>query len=477
MADMEDKLYYQDTICALSTPAGVGAIAVIRVSGPMSIELLSKVFNPAKGSKVSETPSHRMRFGTFYSNGEVLDEVLVSIFRGSGSFTGEESVEIACHGSLYIQNEILMTLVSQGARLAKPGEFSQRAFFNGKMDLAQTEAIADLITSETKSAHRVALQQMRGGFSDELRKMRTSLLDLVSLMELELDFSDEDVEFADRSQLYDLLNKSISHINALIESFKLGNVIKNGVPVVIVGATNTGKSTLLNAILGEERAIVSEIHGTTRDFIEDVVNISGQAFRFIDTAGIRRTKELIEIAGIERTYEKIQSASVVVLMLDAEREETFVTGIKELSDRVKEGQFIVVLLNKCDLFTKQKESEKINSVANLAQEGNLKIDRTIPFSAKNRYGLDDFKSILLESQQNRDFTSSATLVTNVRHYEALKLAGQALERVLHDMDDSLPTDLLTQDIREALFHIGEIIGEVSTDEILGNIFSKFCIGK
>jgi len=307
--------------------------------------------------------------------------------------------------------------------------------------------------------------------------MRSSLLDLVSLMELELDFSDEDVEFADRFQLYALLNKSISQINALIESFKLGNVIKNGVPVVIVGATNTGKSTLLNAILGEERAIVSDIHGTTRDFIEDVVNISGQAFRFIDTAGIRRTKELIEIAGIERTYEKIQSASIVVLMLDAEREDTYNTGIKELSSRVKEGQFIVVLLNKCDLFTKQKVSEKINSVARLAHDENLKIDRTIPFSAKTKYGLDIFKSILLESQENRDFTSSATLVTNVRHYEALKLAGQALERVLQGMDDSLPTDLLTQDIREALFHIGEIIGEVSTDEILGNIFSKFCIGK
>ena len=311
---MEGYLNTSDTICAQATVHGSSAIAVIRVSGPNSIKVVDSVFKPYRGVTFSDTKSHNLRFGAIYNNKELLDEVVVSLFRAPHSYTGEDSVEISCHGSLYIQQEIILLLLSKGLRMAKPGEFSQRAFLNGKMDLAQAEAVADLISSETLASHRIALQQMKGGFSKELSVMRQSLLDIVSLMELELDFSEEDVEFADRSKLKELVEKVETHISELIESFKLGNVIKNGVPVAIVGATNTGKSTLLNAILGEERAIVSEIHGTTRDFIEDVININGVAFRFIDTAGIRQTKETIEIIGIERTFEKIKSASIVVLL-------------------------------------------------------------------------------------------------------------------------------------------------------------------
>ncbi|NTV19102.1 MAG: tRNA uridine-5-carboxymethylaminomethyl(34) synthesis GTPase MnmE, partial [Bacteroidales bacterium] len=310
---MEGYLNTSDTICAQATVHGSSAIAVIRVSGPDSIDTVSSIFKPYKGVTFSDTKSHNLRFGAIYKNNELLDEVVVSLFRAPHSYTGEDSVEISCHGSIYIQQEIIFLLLSKGLRMARPGEFSQRAFLNGKMDLAQAEAVADLISSETLASHRIAIQQMKGGFSKELSVMRQSLLDIVSLMELELDFSEEDVEFADRSRLKELLEKVESHISGLIESFKLGNVIKNGVPVAIVGATNTGKSTLLNAILGEERAIVSEIHGTTRDFIEDVININGVAFRFIDTAGIRQTKEAIEIIGIERTFEKIKSASIVIL--------------------------------------------------------------------------------------------------------------------------------------------------------------------
>ncbi|MDD4656598.1 MAG: tRNA uridine-5-carboxymethylaminomethyl(34) synthesis GTPase MnmE, partial [Bacteroidales bacterium] len=307
------------TICALSTVEGKGAIAVIRLSGPMAISITDSIFKPAKGAPLHKTKSYRLRFGAIYSGERMIDEVLVSLFRAPNSYTGEEMAEISCHGSYYIQQEILMLLLTKGAKLAKAGEFSQRAFLNGKMDLAQAEAVADLISSENEASHRVALQQMKGGFSKELSVMRSSLLEIVSLMELELDFAEEDVEFADRAKLKELLTAVEDHITLLIDSFRLGNVIKNGIPVAIAGATNTGKSTLLNVLLQEERAIVSDIHGTTRDYIEGYMNIDGVGFRFIDTAGIRETKETIEMIGIERSYGKIKSASIILLILDAHR--------------------------------------------------------------------------------------------------------------------------------------------------------------
>ncbi|MFA5850221.1 MAG: tRNA uridine-5-carboxymethylaminomethyl(34) synthesis GTPase MnmE [Bacteroidales bacterium] len=474
-----------DTICALATVQGTSALAVIRVSGSDSIKIVDSVFKPYRGADLSNTSGYNLKFGGIYKDELLLDEVLVSVFRHPHSFTGENSVEISCHGSNYIQQEILMLLHSKGAKMAKPGEFSQRAFLNGKMDLAQAEAVADLISSETAAAHRIAIQQMKGGFSKELSAMRRSLLDLVSLMELELDFSEEDVEFADRTKLNKLLSEILSHISELIDSFRLGNVIKNGVPVAIVGATNTGKSTLLNAILGEERAIVSEIHGTTRDFIEDVVNMGGVAFRFVDTAGIRQTKETIEILGIERTFEKIRSASIVVLMLDAGRPEGFEDGIKQLKANIdEENQKVIVLLNKTDIAANAGNkhnsrliADMVNSIETISAQFGVKILSVIPVSAKNQTGLDKLKDLLTGTQKNLSIGSNTTLVTNLRHYQALQDARTSLLRVVDGISSELPTDLLTQDIREALYHIGEIVGEINSEEILGNIFGKFCIGK
>ncbi|MEN6619786.1 MAG: tRNA uridine-5-carboxymethylaminomethyl(34) synthesis GTPase MnmE [Rikenellaceae bacterium] len=475
-----------ETICALATVQGTSALAVIRVSGDNSITIVNSVFKPFKGSNLSDTPGYKVRFGGIYKDNLLLDEVVVSIYRSPHSFTGENSVEISCHGSNYIEQEILMLLLSKGAKMAKPGEFSQRAFLNGKMDLAQAEAVADLISSETASAHRIAMQQMKGGFSNELSQMRSSLLDLVSLMELELDFSEEDVEFADRTRLNNLLSEIIIHTSGLIDSFRLGNVIKNGVPVAIVGATNTGKSTLLNAILGEERAIVSEIHGTTRDFIEDVVNLDGVAFRFIDTAGIRQTKETIEIIGIERTFEKIRSATIVILMLDAERPEGFEDGLKQLlkANIDEENQKVIVLINKVDITMKDRHkqykkftTDLVNSVCNKAEALGVSIHYTLPVSAKSLIGLEKLKELLIDTQKNVSVGVNTTLVSNLRHYQALQDARNSLLRVVDGIDSDLPTDLLTQDIREAIFHLGEIVGEINSEEVLENIFSKFCIGK
>ena len=470
--------HVSETICALATVQGVSAVSIIRLSGPKAIEITDKVFRGTKATPLSQTPSHRLRLGTLYDGERVIDEVLVSIFRAPRSYTGEESVEISCHGSVYIQQEILTLLINNGARLAKPGEFSQRAFLNAKMDLAQAEAVADLIASETEAAHRIALQQMRGGFSKELSQMLSSLLDLVSLMELELDFSEEDVEFADRKQLNDLLDSIISHTSSLIDSFKLGNVIKNGVPVAIVGATNTGKSTLLNALLGEERAIVSDIHGTTRDFIEDTVNLNGVTFRFVDTAGIRETKEVIEMIGIERTFEKIKSASVVILVLDADRSEDFTEAIAQLSTRITADQKIIILLNKCDLVQIDSQLQQyISTITSAASNNGIKLESVIKTAAKSGLGLDTLRQTLVSSQANLKADNSTTLVTNIRHYQSLKDTREALNRVKDGLAEQLPTNLLTQDIREAIFYIGEIVGEINTEEILGNIFGKFCIGK
>ncbi len=467
-----------DTICALSTVQGKSAVAMIRISGPDAIGITSHIFRVAKGKSLENTASHRLRFGYIYDGERLVDEVLVSVFRSPKSYTGEEMVEISCHGSYYIQQEILMLLVSSGAKLAKPGQFSQRAFLNGKMDLAQAEAVADLISSETEASHRVALQQMKGGFSKELSQMRSSLLEIVSLMELELDFSEEDVEFADRTHLKELLIKVKDHLSSLIDSFRLGNVIKNGIPIAIAGATNTGKSTLLNLLLKEERSIVSDIHGTTRDYIEGHINIDGVGFRFIDTAGIRETKETIEMIGIERSYEKIKSASVIILMLDAERPDNFNQGISQLSSVIeRERQRLIILLNKCDQLQDNKVSDFINEINTICERDSLDKIALIPTSAKTATGIDSLKESLLKCREVVSDHTYSTLVTNVRHYQALKDARTSLERVLLGVDGNFPTDLVTQDIREAMFHLGEIVGEINTEEILGNIFSKFCIGK
>lgn len=495
--------YSNTNICALATPQGTGAIAIIRLSGKDTIDIVDSIFVPvSQGNSVhfalKETEAYKMRFGSIYKGDLLLDEVLVAVFRAPHSYTGENSVEIYCHGSNYIIQEIIMLLLSKGIKMAESGEFSKRAFINGKLDLAQAEAVADLISSETSASHRVAIQQMKGGFSNELKDMRVALLNLVSLMELELDFSEEDVEFADRKQLFELLNQVSGKVEKLIESFSLGNVIKNGVPVAIVGATNTGKSTLLNTLVGEEKAIVSNIHGTTRDVIEDTVNMGGIIFRFIDTAGIRETKETIEIIGIERTYLKLKQASVVIMVLDATRPEYFDDSIINLSNRLnKSRQKLIILLNKADIHTQnpndfnlsldhKKEGisnknnafiAQLHSIEALCKQTGLSPTAILPVSAKQELGIDILKSLLINSQKELNISSNSTLVTNIRHYQALMDAQVALDRVEDGLKQQIPTDLIAQDIREALYHLGSIVGEINTEEILGNIFGKFCIGK
>ncbi len=463
-------------ICALATPAGMGAIAIIRLSGEETPEIVGKIFVPAGGK--APLP-YTMRFGAIKDGERLIDECMVVTFQGPHSYTGENSAEIYCHGSQYIVQEILKLLLEYGVKMAEPGEFSKRAFLNGKMDLAQTEAVADLIASETEAAHRIALDQMKGGFSGELKIMRQDLLNLVSLMELELDFSEEEVEFADRSQLSALLAQVSQRVGQLIESFSLGNVIKNGVPVAIVGATNTGKSTLLNTLVGEERAIVSNIHGTTRDVIEDTMNLGGITFRFIDTAGIRETKETIEIIGIERTFQKLRSASVVILVLDATRPENFESSLENLTDKVSSRQQLIILLNKMDEISIAGVDTQVELIKDLCVKNTLGPIAVLPISAKKGLGIDALQSVLVESQKALSSSAAAggTLVSNIRHYQALMDAQIALDRVEDGLASGLATDLVAQDIREALYHLGSIIGEINTEEVLGNIFGKFCIGK
>ena len=478
----------EDTICAPATVPGTGAISVIRVSGPESLVIADKLVSTLKGP-ISEAPGYSIRFGSIAtSDGSVLDEVLVSIFRAPHSYTGEDSVEISCHASSYIVSSIMHLLHEAGARAAEPGEFTQRAYLNGKMDLAQAEAVADVIASQNAAAHRIAFKQMKGGFSSELRSMRSELLELVSLMELELDFSEEEVEFADRSRLDSLLNDIIAHVSRLIDSFRLGNAIKNGVPVAIAGATNTGKSTLLNALLGEDRAIVSDIHGTTRDTIEETLNIDGILFRFIDTAGLRETSETVEQIGIERTFKKISEASIVLGMIDLTRdlESTYET-VREILEKVDfKTQNLVFLLNKTDICGINNIVTLKNFIVSYIDNGiysklpdstrDEKV-KLLPISAKTGEGLEKLRSILAESQRNLLGDSDTTLVTNLRHAQALTDARTSLLRVREGLASGLPTDLAAQDIREAIYHLGSIVGEISTDEVLGNIFANFCIGK
>ena len=471
----------EDTICAPATIPGTGAISVIRVSGPEALKIADKVVSCRHG-KVSDAKGYTIRFGTVNNaSGELIDEVLVSVFRAPHSYTGENSVEISCHASSFIVSELINLLYKAGARAAEPGEFTQRAYLNGKMDLAQAEAVADVIASQNAAAHRIAFKQMKGGFSNELRGMRSELLELVSLMELELDFSEEEVEFADRSRLDSLLGQIICHVSRLIESFRLGNAIKNGVPVAIAGATNTGKSTLLNALLGEDRAIVSDIHGTTRDTIEETINIDGIIFRFIDTAGLRETDEVVEQIGISRTFQKISEASLVLGMVDLTRDfDSTCETTHDIIDKVDfEAQKLVILLNKTDISDVNINVTTENYIVSLLDNKGINKDTVtiIPISAKTGTGLEELKKNLVKTQQDLLGDSDTTLVTNQRHVQALTDSRTSLLRVRDGLAAGLPTDLAAQDIREAIYHLGSIVGEISTDEVLGNIFKNFCIGK
>ena len=471
---MLNRILDNDTICALATPHGMGAIAVVRISGPKAIEIVASLFQQRdKSSETNEITSHKAYHGYLINNSEMLDEVLVTFFRAPHSFTGEDSAEISVHGSVYVQQKLLQILISHGCRMAEAGEFTRRAFVNRKFDLAQAEAIADLISSESEAAHRVAINQLKGGFSKELQVMRSKLLEITSLMELELDFSEEDVEFADRSQLKALLQETLAHVDKLKDSFRLGNAIKNGVPVAIVGQTNTGKSTLLNALLGEDRAIVSDIAGTTRDTIEETLNINGILYRFIDTAGLRNTDETIEKIGIERSYKKIQEATLVIGMLDATKgAENVLFAAKEILEKMDlEHQQLILCINKVDTLDDQGEA-LLGHVRQVLDNDDIMV---VCLSAKHGFGLGELYNTLKLSQPLA--SPDATLVTNVRHYEALLHASESLKQVQQGLEMNIPTDLISQDLRQALHYLGSITGEITTDEVLGSIFSRFCVGK
>lgn len=459
---------FSDTICAISTAPGNGAIALVRLSGPKSTEIAGRVFSAKrKDFDISKQPSHTATFGIIHNSQEPIDEVLLTVFRAPHSFTGEDIVEIGCHGSSYIQQQILQTLIENGARMAGPGEFTQRAFMNGKMDLAQAEAVADLIASTGKASHRVALNQMRGGISGELQHLRDELLKTISLVELELDFSEEDVEFADRSQLDNLLKSIEREIDRLTNSFSLGNAIKNGVPVAIIGEPNVGKSTLLNAILKEDRAIVSDIAGTTRDAIEDTINIDGITYRFIDTAGIRQTDDTIESLGIERTFQKTSQASIVIAMFDAnDSTEKIGKSLDEIESRMSADATLVVVFNKADLTN--------GAMPRLNRNG---IHAQIALSAKSG-NVAQLTDILTEKMRQSQQNADEVIVTNVRHYNALKLAKDALLRAQDKLTNNIETDLLAMDIRDVIENLNSILGsDITPNEVLGNIFSHFCIGK
>jgi tRNA modification GTPase len=452
-------MYNQDTIIALSTPSGSGAIGVIRLSGPEAISLTNEVF---AGKDLEKQATHTLHFGLVKDGDHIVDEVVAGLFVAPKSYTKENVVEISCHGSNYIIQQIINLLISKGARAAKPGEFTLRAFLNGAFDLSQAEAVADLIASNSKASHDVAMQQMRGGFATELKGLREQLIHFASMIELELDFAEEDVEFANREQLKNLVNKINYVLQRLISSFEMGNVIKNGVPIVIAGKPNVGKSTLLNALLNEERAIVSDIAGTTRDTIEDELTIGGIVFRFIDTAGIRDTADIIEALGVERTLEKMKQAKLIIYMADAAQSssviEEQVRGLEQLAIPY------LILVNKADLIAD-------------AQRKAFEALKVVFISAKEKQGIDELKTTLLEQVNLHHINTSETLVTNIRHVEALKQTEHALQRVLANVDNPVTSDFLAMDIKQALHYLGEITGTVTTDDLLENIFTKFCIGK
>ena len=471
------KMNLKNTICAIATAPG-GAIGIIRVSGNDSIRIADRIFQP-KGkdqSPLTERKAYTLTFGNIIDaeNGnEIVDEVLVSIFRAPHSYTGEDSVEISCHGSRYIMQRIMQLLISAGCRAAGPGEYTQRAFLNGKMDLSQAEAVADLIAADSTAAHRIAMNQMRGGFSSELARLRSELLHLTSLMELELDFSDhEELEFADRGELSTVAAKISDTIMQLSDSFRVGNAIKNGVPVAIVGETNAGKSTLLNLLLGEERAIVSDIHGTTRDTIEDTAEIGGISFRFIDTAGIRDTHDRIESIGIERTMKKISQADIILMVIDPTAPTDQYTDLAPKILPLCEGKTVIVVVNKSDI-TAAASSSIIDSSSTY---NHLNI-KQIHISAKTGDGTDKLRSLLC-SCSGVDTATDGVIISNLRHLSALQSALADIHRVISGLASGLPSDLISQDLRSCLYHLGEITGgEIQTDEVLGNIFKHFCIGK
>lgn len=462
----------QDTIVALATPSGSGAIAIIRISGPEAITIASKVFVSVNGKDITKQKTHTLHLGHIVDDNKTYDQVLLSLFKGTNSYTGENTVEISCHGSTYIQQQIIQLLLRKGCRMANAGEFTLRAFLNAKLDLSQAEAVADLIASDNEASHQIAMQQMRGGFSNEIAKLREELLNFASLIELELDFAEEDVEFADRSQFTDLLERIVFVLKRLIDSFAVGNVIKNGIPVAIVGEPNVGKSTLLNALLNEERAIVSDIAGTTRDTIEDELVINGIGFRFIDTAGIRETKDVVESIGIKKTFEKIEQAQVVVYLVDGYQLTADTSSLDLLKVEIEKvkNQFplkpLVIIGNKADKLSPEQKNEILSVIPEL-----------LLISAKENIGVEELKDKLLSFVNTGALRNNETIVTNTRHYDSLLKALEEIQKVQFGLQSGLPADLMAIDIRQALYFFGEITGQVTNDELLGNIFANFCIGK
>ena len=461
----------QDTICAIATAQG-GAIGVIRISGKDAIAITDRIFTPVGKHPLplSERKAYTMAFGHIrQDDGEIIDEVLIGLFKSPHSYTGEDCVEISCHGSSFILQQVMQLLIRKGCRAAGPGEFTQRAFLNGKMDLSQAEAVADLIASSSAATHRMAMNQMRGGFSRELSALRERLLHLTSLMELELDFSDhEELEFADRSELRTLADHIEQVISKLAQSFSVGNAIKNGIPVAIIGETNAGKSTLLNALLNEDKAIVSDIHGTTRDVIEDTININGQLFRFIDTAGIRETSDAIEALGIERSFKALDQAQIVILMYDLTRDlKDFEAFYQEIAPRLT-NKSVILAMNKCDVLPASSLP-----TFSFPTEG----WHQIAISAKGKLHIAELQQLLTEVSSIPTLHQSDIIVTNARHFEALTHALEAIHRVQEGLNSSLSGDFISQDLRECIFHLSDIVGEVTTDQVLGNIFQHFCIGK
>lgn len=470
-----------DTIVALATPSGAGAIAVIRLSGENAITIAQKQFKSVSGKQLTKQPTHTIHLGHIVDDTRTLDEVLVSVFKNPNSYTGENVVEISCHGSNYIQQEIIQLFLRNGCRMATAGEFTLRAFLNGKLDLSQAEAVADLIASDNEASHQIAMQQMRGGFSSEIAKLREELLNFASLIELELDFAEEDVEFADRTQFKDLTARILSVLKRLIDSFAVGNVIKNGIPVAIVGEPNVGKSTLLNALLNEERAIVSDIAGTTRDTIEDEISIGGIGFRFIDTAGIRDTKDVVESIGIKKTFEKIEQAQVVIYLFEAD---VFVSDTKKSKllnieiEKIKNKypqKPLLIIANKSDKLSDVQFSELNKALIHISKTG--KKTQAQMLSAKTNDGVEQLKNTLLSFVNTGALKNNDTIVTNTRHYDSLLKALEEVQKVKYGLETGLSGDLLAIDIRQALYYFGEITGEISNDDLLGNIFANFCIGK
>lgn len=461
----------QQSICAVSTPPGSGAIAVLRISGEDSIVITDKFFKSVvPDKKLTDQKGNTAHYGSVVSDDEIIDDVIVTIFHKPNSFSGENTVEISCHGSTFIQQKILQLIIKNGARMALPGEFTQRAFLNGKMDLSQAEAVADLISASTSAAHSLAMKQMKGGVSKEINQLRDQLLNFISLVELELDFSEEDVEFANRESLLELAMKIHRLINKLANSFQYGNAVKNGIPVAIIGDTNVGKSTLLNILLNEEKAIVSDIAGTTRDVIEDTMTIDGIQFRFIDTAGIRATTDTIENLGIERSFEKIRQASIVLVMIDSR------SGYEQIRDFIEkvrdnlEGKKAALVINKID----KVDDDQLNHVEIISDEYSIPY---IPISAKKDINIDQLINYLTQTVKASNSAENDVVITNLRHYEALTNAGESINRVIDGIEKKISGDFLAQDIRECLYYLGSITGNISNDEVLGNIFKNFCIGK